>query len=63
MTNPDWTSSEEFRRECEARRVLKMGDEQRKSYYEGVLKNRGRERTNQLIGDVNAMRREMREGE
>lgn len=56
-------NSEEFRRECEARRVLKMGDEQRKSYYEGVLKHRGRERTNQLICDVNRMRREMREGE
>lgn len=54
-------SDEEFRRQCEARYVMKMNDERRKSFYEGVFKNRGRERAQQLVDDVNQMRKTMKE--
>ena len=53
-------NSEEFRRACEVRYVAKMPDEKRREFYQGVLKHRGKEKANQLIGDVNQLRRKER---
>jgi hypothetical protein len=36
----DWTNSEQYRRQCEARAVLRMTKEQRRRHYEGVLLHR-----------------------
>ncbi|SOD42397.1 DUF7696 family protein [Nitrosovibrio sp. Nv4] len=55
--------SEQHRRECEARYVMKMDDTRRQTYYEGVLKHRGKAKANELIDDVNAMRKIMKEVE
>ncbi|SEO78401.1 hypothetical protein [Nitrosovibrio sp. Nv6] len=49
--------SEEYRRECEARYVMKMGDERRNTYYQGVLQKRGKAKANELIDDVNRIRK------
>lgn len=56
-------SDEQHRRECEARHVLKMSDDRRQEFYEGALKHRGREKVNQLIDDVNQLRRRERANE
>jgi len=56
-------NTEQYRRDCEARYVLKMSDARRKEFYEGALKHRGKEKVNQLINDVNQLRRKMKEVE
>jgi hypothetical protein len=56
-------NSEQHRRDCEARHVLKMNDTDRQEYYKGVIAKRGRVKVNELIDDVNRMRREAREKE
>ena len=53
-------NTEQYRRECEVRYVAKMPDEKRREFYQGVLKHRGKEAANQLIDDVNQLRRRER---
>lgn len=50
------TSSEEFRRECEARHVLKYPKEQRDAYYTGVQKIRGQKAADELVAEVKKQR-------
>ncbi len=50
-------SSEAWRAECEARWCLQQSQEARQSYYHEVMKQRGKEATNNLIEAVNALRR------
>ena len=45
-------TSEQYRKECEARQVLKWGREKRKEYYQGVKFNRGEAAKNELIAEV-----------
>lgn len=52
--------TEQHRRECEARYVLTMDDARRNEFYKGVLAKRGQEKANQLVDDVNRMRRKER---
>jgi len=52
-------NSEDFRRECEARHVLKMEYDKRMNYYKGVLEKRGQESVNELIAEVKKQRREL----
>jgi hypothetical protein len=40
MTPEEWSNSEQNRRECEARAVLKMTTKQRDAHYDGVLLHR-----------------------
>ena len=54
-------NDEQHRRECEARHVLTMDKDRRDAFYQGVFDKRGREAVNQLIEDVNKMRREAKE--
>lgn len=51
---PAPTYTEAWRRECEARYVLGMGKDQRRSYYACVGKFRGLPASRQLIADVEA---------
>lgn len=44
--------SEEYRRACEAREVLKMSEEKRQQYYEGVKKHRGQKGVDYLAEAV-----------
>ena len=53
-------NSEEYRRACEVRYVAKLPVEKRREFYQGVLKHRGKEKANQLIDDVNQLRRKER---
>ncbi|ODT75468.1 MAG: hypothetical protein ABS69_10660 [Nitrosomonadales bacterium SCN 54-20] len=53
-------ATEEYRHACETRYVAAMPDEKRREFYEGVLKHRGKEKANQLIDDVNQLRRKER---
>lgn len=53
-------NSEAFRRECEARQVLKMPDDKRQEYYQGVLKHRGQAGVDYLIAEVKRQRKLMR---
>lgn len=56
-------NSESFRREAEARHVLKMPDEKRQEYYQGVLKHRGQSGVDYLITEVKRQRKLMRQKE
>lgn len=56
-------NSESFRRETEARHVLKMPDEKRQEYYQGVLKHRGQAGVDYLIAEVKRQRKLMRQKE
>lgn len=49
---PAPTYTEAWRKECEARYVLGMGKDQRRSYYAGVSKFRGLPAMRELIADV-----------
>jgi len=51
------TTSEQWRAICEARTVARWTEEQRKAYYEDMMRKRGREAANALIADVNRERR------
>lgn len=51
------TSSEKWRRECEARWVLQHNAEWRQGYYVGVAKHRGQAAAEQLVEDVKLERR------
>lgn len=54
-------NSEQHRRDCEARFVMAMGRDRREAFYQGVFKERGRDAANQLIEDVNNIRRKAKE--
>lgn len=45
-------NSEEHRRACEAREVLKMSEDKRQEYYEGVKKHRGQRGVDYLAEEV-----------
>lgn len=47
------TYSEEWRRICEARHVMKLEKEKRREYYQKVAENRGREAAQELKDEVN----------
>jgi len=51
------TTSEEWRRECEARWVLQHDADWRQAYYEGVEKARGEAAARQLVEDVKRERK------
>jgi len=51
------TSTEQFRRECEARHVLKMSDDKRQEYYKGVQAKRGQKGIDELLTEVKKQRR------
>lgn len=46
-------TSEQWRKECEARQVLKWGREKRQEYYTGVQRERGVKAKDALIAEVN----------
>lgn len=50
-----------FRRECFARKVLSMDKDRREDFYKGMLKERGQVAVNQLISDVNKLKKARRE--
>jgi hypothetical protein len=52
---------EQHRRECEARYIFAMDGQFREEFYRGALKERGKARVNQLIADVNELRKKARE--
>ena len=52
--SPAPTYTEAWRRQCEARYVLRMEKNQRRAYYAGVGKFRGLPASRQLIADVEA---------
>jgi hypothetical protein len=52
-----YTYSEEWRRVCEARKVLKWPAEKRQAYYEAVAEARGEEAAMQLVADVKTERK------
>lgn len=56
-------NSEQYRRECEARHVMKMPEEKRMEYYRGVLKNRGQNGVDYLIAEVKRQRKLMKKKE
>ena len=45
-------NSEQHRRECEARHVLKQSDDQRQEYYKGVQSKRGQKGIDDLLNEV-----------
>ena len=45
-------STEQHRRECEAREVMRKGKNQRQEYYEAVKKARGQSAVDDLIAEV-----------
>ena len=47
-------NSPEFRRQCEARFVLKMSDWERESYFKGVQEKRGERGLNELKAEFKA---------
>lgn len=49
--------TEQFRRECEARRVLQMSDDMRQEHYKGCLAKRGQAKVDELIKEVKNQRR------
>ena len=55
------SSDEQHRRECEARHALKMPDDKRQAYYQGVLEKRGQKGVDELIAEVKKQRRAERE--
>lgn len=54
-------NSPEFKRECEARFVMKMTHEKRREYYSGVLRERKQKGLDELINEVNRQYRLQRE--
>lgn len=56
-------NSEQHRRACEARYVLKMPDDKRQAYYQGVLEKRGQKGVDELIAEVKKQRRAAKEME
>lgn len=50
-------SEEDFRRQCEARKVLTMDHERRQAYYQGVLEKRKQKGVDELIAEVKRQRR------
>lgn len=52
--------TEKYRRECEARYVFAMDKVKREAFYKGVLGERGMWKLNQLIADVNVLKKERR---
>ena len=46
------TSSEQFRRECEARHIMMFPKDRRKAYYQGVKEKRGEAAEKELIAEV-----------
>ena len=50
---PGFKSSETWRRECEARFVMKLAMDQRRTYYAHVREKRGEGATRELIAEVN----------
>jgi hypothetical protein len=52
--------SEEFRRQCEARYVIKMDKERRKAHYIGVEKKRGRAAMLELWEEAKRQAREVK---
>lgn len=59
MTDPKKApnNSEEFRRECEARQVMKWTDDHRQEYYKGVQSKRGQKAAEELVAEVKRQRR------
>lgn len=47
-------ATEQYRHECEVRRVAAMGPEQRKAFYEGATRHRGAAAVARLRRDVEA---------
>jgi len=45
-------NSEQYRKECEARQVLKMDYDKRQDYYKGVLSNRKQKGLDELKAEV-----------
>lgn len=58
--SPVDTFSPAWRLQCEAREVSRWTPEERKEFYESILKIRGQEATNELIEAVNQVRRASR---
>lgn len=52
-------NSPEYRRECEARQVLKMPQDKRQEYYRGVLAHRKQNGVDALIAEVKRQRKLM----
>ena len=54
MTNPKKTpnNTEQHRRECEARMVMRWTREHRQEYYKGVQSKRGQKATDELVAEV-----------
>ena len=50
-------NSPEFRRQCEARFVLKMSDGKRQAYYRGVEEKRGSAAAHELVAEVKRQRK------
>jgi len=50
-------SSEQFRRECEARHALSMPDDKRQTHYQGVKDKRGQKAVDYLIEEVKRQRK------
>ena len=50
-------NTEQFRRECEARFVLKMSDGKRQAYYRGVEAKRGTDAAHELVAEVKRQRK------
>jgi hypothetical protein len=55
------TSSDEHRRDCEARTVMRWPREARANFYRQVRERRGEARAQQLIDDVNRLWRQQRQ--
>lgn len=56
-------NSEQYRRECEARQVMKMPDDKRQEYYRGVLAHRKQKGVDYLIAEVKRQRKLMKKKE
>lgn len=54
-------NSPEWRRECLAKYVLAMDKERREEFYKGMVEKSGKLAVNQLIDDVNKLKRKRRE--
>ena len=50
-------NTEQFRKECEARFVLKMSDGKRQAYYRGVEEKRGSAAAHELVAEVKRQRK------
>jgi hypothetical protein len=53
-------NTEQYRRECEARRVIQMSDAQREAHYHGCRAKRGQPKLDELLKEVKKQRRLMR---